>query len=147
MSPEASAPPAKVGQQAKLPEEKTNPEQASLSNLDDILNAKLMEDNVAAGQATAAPVAKVPAAPAKAKAGVAKHEVEKKEVLPVGLEAPKAVNSQLEADIQSADSLLLGAKTAQLEGSEAMHRQTVKVQLQAQVLVDLKAKAEAKLSE
>lgn len=57
------------------------------------------------------------------------------------------VNSQLEADIQSADSLLLDAKTAQLEGNEAMHRQTVKVQLQAQVLVDLKAKAEAKLSE
>jgi len=71
----------------------------------------------------------------------------KKEALPVGLEAPKAVNSQLEADIQSADSLYLSAKTAQLEGSEAMHRQTVKVQLQAQVLVDLKAKAEAKLSE
>lgn len=66
MSPEASAPPAKVGQQAKLPEEKANPEQASLSNLDDILNAKLMEDNIAVGQPAAAPVAKVPAAPAKA---------------------------------------------------------------------------------
>jgi len=34
--------------------------------LDDILNAKLMEDNIAVGRPTAAPVAKVPAAPAKA---------------------------------------------------------------------------------